>query len=180
MFMRRGCMFGCFGWIIACLALGLLGWFLVLPQISGALEDGVSEGISTMIADEVDPRFSHAQLQQGADVPFTFSTINRAMQSSNDGGTVDNVNITSAGNRLLIRAEVADQTFEFAFIPGVTNDGRLSLDPVDGGGWFQRQILGILSGGFEGAINQWLDRNDLRLVDVILDGETIVLSVSGR
>ena len=180
MFMRRGCLFGCFGWLIACVAIGLLGWFFVIPQISDALEDSVSDGISTMIADEIIPLHSRTQLQQGADVRFSFSTINDAMRTANEDETVDNIVITSAGNELTIRAEFNGQSFDVSFVPEVTSDGRLDLEPVDDGGWWQRQFTGILSGGFEKAINQWLERNDLRLTDVTLDGDTMVLSVTGN
>lgn len=180
MFMRRGCLFGCAGWLVACAAVGLLAWFFVVPRITDVLEESVSDGISTMIADEIEPLYSRAQLQDGAEVRFSFDTINRAMRSSNESGSVDSVVITSAGNRLLIRAEVSDQSFEFGFVPQVTDDGRLNLEPVDDGGWWQRQFTGILSGGVESSINEWLDRNNLRLTDVNLENDGIVLSVEGQ
>lgn len=180
MFMRRGCLFGCVGWLIACSAVGLLAWFVVIPQISGVLEDSVSDGISTMIADEINPMYSRTQLQQGAEVRFSFDTINRTMRSSNDNDAVDTVVITSSGNQLVIRAEFNDQSFEFGFVPDVTGDGQFNLDPVDEGGWWQRQFTGILAGGFESSINTWLDRNDLRLVNTWLEGDTLILSVTGK
>lgn len=180
MFMRRGCLFGCVGWLIACVAIGVLGWVFVIPQITDSLKDGVSDGISTMIADEINPMHSRAELQQGAEVRFSFSTINQSLRASDTDETVDAIEITSVGNEIVIRAEVSDQSFDVSFIPGVSADGQLELEPVDDGGWLQRQFTGILSGGFERAVNSWLDTNDLQLTGVTLDGDTLVLSVTGK
>lgn len=180
MFMRRGCMFGCIGWLIACVAIGLLGWFFVIPQITEVLEDSVSDGISTMIADEISPLYSRSELQQGADVRLSFSTINDALQTSSQDETVDNIVITSAGDELTIRAEVNGQSFDIAFVPGVNAEGQLELEPVDDGGWLQSQFTGILSGGFEKAVNEWLNQYDLQLTDVTTDGDSLILSVTGK
>lgn len=180
MFMRRGCLFGCVGWLIACVAIGLLGWFFVVPQISDALEGSVSDGISTMIADEINPLHSRSELQQGADVRLSFSTINQSLQTSNEDETLDSIVITSAGNEIVIRAEFNDQSFDVSFNPSVSSDGQLELDPVDDGGWWQRQFTGILSGGFEKAVNEWLNQYDLQLTDVTTDGDSLILSVTGK
>lgn len=181
MFMRRGCLFGCFGWLIACVAVGLLAWFLVIPRIGDSLQDGVSEGISTVIADQVDPFHSRTELQGGTDVRFSFATINRELQAAaSDEDDIDQMMITSSGNRIVIRAEFTNQSFEFGFTPVVTADGQLEMQPDDDGGWWQQQFTGILGGGFERAINEWLDRNDLRLTNIELDGDTLILSVTGK
>lgn len=180
MFMRRGCLFGCVGWLIACVAIGLLGWFFVIPQITDTLQDGVSDGVSTMIADEINPLYSRSELQQGEDVRFSFSTINTALLVSSQDEAVDSIQITSSGNEIVIAASANGQTFDVSFVPSVSADGQLELEPVDDGGWWQRQFTGILSGGFEKAVNEWLDRNDLQLTDVSLDGDTLVLSVTGK
>lgn len=171
---------GCGGWLIACVAIGLLAWFVALPRISDAFEDSVADGISTIIADQIDPLYSRSQLQQGADVPFSFRVLNQEFERSSDENSVEAFRITSRGGQLLLEAELSGQKFDVAFVPKVTSDGQLELEPVDDGGWWQRQFMSVLSGGFEGAVNQWLDRNDLRLTGVSLEGETLVLSVTGK
>ena len=180
MFMRRGCLLGCSGWLIACVAIGLLGWFIVIPRISDGLTDGVSDGIATMIVDEVNPLYSRSELQQGADVRFSFSAINAEMQADADDEMFDGIQIISRDNQIVIEARFNDQTFDVAFVPRVTSEGTLELEAVDDGGWWQRQFMGVVSGGFESAINEWLYRQDLRLTDVSLDGDTLVLSVTGK
>lgn len=180
MFGRKGCLIGCGGWLLLCVVLGLLGWFVLIPQVKDAVVDGVSDGISTMIADEINPLYSRAELQQGTDVRFSFGTINDALRTSTQDEAVDRVAVTSSGNELTISAEANGQSFDISFVPGVTADGTLELEPVDDGGWWQSQFSGILSGGFEKAVNQWLEVNDLRLTDVSLDGDTLVLSVTGK
>lgn len=180
MFMRRGCLLGCGGWLIACVAIALLGWFLVIPRIGDALSDSLADGVSTMIADEINPLYSRTELQQGADVRFSFATINRSLQTTNDDGTVDAFQIRASGNQIVISADFNNQTFDVAFVPRVTESGTLELDLQDDDGWLERQVMGVISGGFEQAINSWLDRNDLRLVGVTLDGDSVILSVTGR
>ncbi len=180
MFMRRGCLFGCFGWLIACVALGVLGWFFLLPMFTESLEDGVADAISTVIVEEVDPFHSRSELQQGTDVRFSFSTINRTLRMSTEDENVDSIEVATANDEITIRADFRDQSFDVTFIPKVSADGELELDSVDDGGWWQRQFTGILSGGFEKSFNQWLDRNDLRLTDVRLEDEVLVLSVTGK
>lgn len=180
MFMRRGCLLGCGGWLIACAAIALLAWFVAIPRISDAFEESIADGISTIIADEINPLYSRSELQQGADVRFSFGIMNREFESSDDAASVDQFRISSSGNQIIIAVEVSDQTFDVAFVPRVTSDGYLELEPVDDGGWWQRQFMNVLSGGFDSAVNRWLDQNDLRLVGVTLDGDTLVLSVTGK
>lgn len=175
-FARRGCTFGCGGLLILCVALGFIGWFVVIPGLGDALEDGVSDGIATMIADEILPFHSRNELQAGTDVRFSFATINNEMQRQDQDATI---RITSSGNEVVIEADYNGQTFDISFLPSVSSNGRLELEPVDDGGWLQSQFTGILSGGFEKAVNEWLDRNDIILTDVTTDGDALVLSVTG-
>lgn len=179
MFMRKGCLFGCGGWLVACVAIALIGWFVVVPRVTDSFEESIADGMSTIIADEINPFYSRSELQQGADVRFSFSTLNHEFETS-QGDTVDTFRISAQGDELVLAVTVSDQTFDLAFVPRVTSSGELELAPVDDGGWWQRQFMGVLSGGFERAVNDWMDRNDLRLVDVALDGDTLILSVTGK
>lgn len=180
MFRRRGCLFGCGGWLIACVALGFIGWFIVVPRISDSLSDSIADGVATMIAQDINPLHSPTELQQGADVRFPFGTMNRSLQNENQDGSVDSFLISAEGRHISIELEVADNVFDISFEPRVTSEGRFELHAVDDGGWVQRQFMGVLGDGFEKGINSWLDRNDLRLVDITMDGDGIILSVTGK
>lgn len=180
MFMRRGCLLGCGGWLIACVAIALLGWFVLIPRISNTLEDSLADSFSTIIADEINPLYSRSQLQQGADVRFSFDTLNREFQETDEADSIDSFRIHTSGNQIIIALEINDRTFDVAFVPSVSSDGQLELRPVDDGGWWQRQVMNVLSGGFEGAVNRWLDQNDLRLEGVTLSGDALLLSVVGK
>lgn len=177
--MRRGCLFGCGGWLVACVVIAMLAWFIGVPRISDAIKDNLADDLSTMIADEINPLYSRSELQQGADVRFSFSMLNQELQSSTDGD-INEFRITSSGDNIIIELDTSGRTFDVEFVPGVTSDGRFELKPVDDGGWWQRQLMNVLSGGFEKAVNDWLDSNDLRVTNVTLDGDTLVLSVTGK
>lgn len=180
MFRRRGCLFGCGSLLLICVVFGLLGWFVALPRLTDALEDSVSDGMSTVIADQIETVYNPAELQNGTQVEFSFATINRELAAETTEGNVQNLEITSSGNQIVLRAESNGQTFEFGFIPTVTNDGRIELEPAEDGGWWERQFVGILSGGFEKSINGFLERNNLVLTGIELDGDTMILDVTGE
>ena len=180
MFMRRGCLFGCGGWLVACVVLALLAWFVAVPRISDSLEDGLADSFSTIIAEEINPLHSRSELQQGAEVRFSFNIINREFQEADDADAIDSFRIRSNGDQIVIALEISDRTFDVAFVPRVTSHGYLELQPVDDGGWWQRQFMNVLSGGFEGAVNRWLDQNDVQLTGVTLEDDALVLSVTGK
>lgn len=180
MLRRRGCLFGCGSFLILCVAAGLLTWFVAIPRISDAIESGLSDEISTFIADEINPLHSRSELQQGTDVTFSFATINRMLAQETTDENIEGMRITSRDESIIFEIALAEQDFEFEFRPGISSDGELMLEPVDEGGWWQRQFMNVTSGGFEKAINQWLESNDLTLTDVSVDGDTIILSVEGK
>ena len=180
MFRRRGCLFGCGSFLFLGLAAILLIWFVAIPRISDAFEDGVSDGLATVIADEIDPLYSPSQLQGGEDVRFSFTTLNEQMRDSNQDGQVDKVELLTAGDQIVMRAVLNNQEWEIALIPEVTQDGRLQLNPADEGSWFEDRVMDIHGGGLEKAINEWLQRNGLVLTGLTLEPNGIVLSVTGE
>lgn len=174
---RRGCVFGCGSLLLICVLASALGWFVVVPRVSDALETGISDGISTMIAIEVP---SVANLRQGGEVEFSFATFNEQLRRSNDNNSVDSILITSSGDEMVLRVETNGQTLEYGFVPTVTSDGTFELKPRSDGSWFQEQIMSVFSGGVEKSFNTWMQQNDLRLVGVSLDGDSITLDVTGN
>ena len=180
MFRRRGCLFGCGSFVILGIAALLLIWFVAIPRISDAFEDSVSDGLSTVIADEIDPLYSRAQLQDGEDVRFSFESINQHMRDTNQDEQVDKVELVSSGDQMVMRATLNNMDWEIAFIPQVTQDGRLRLEPAQEGDWFEERVMDILGGGLEAAINEWLQRNGVYLTDVTLEPDGIILSVAGE
>lgn len=179
-FRRRGCLLGFSVFFALCVAFGLLGWYVGIPRFTGAIEDGLSDSLATEISRDINPLYSRADLQDGQDVRFSFESINRTLESSNSDNPEDTVRITTSGDRIVMRAEIQGQEFDAAFVPSVSNDGKLALDPVDDDGWWMKQFMNILSGGFEGGINEWLEVNGLILTGVELDGDGIILSVAGE
>lgn len=179
-FRRRGLLFGCGGVLLVCVVAIAIVWFVAIPRTVDALKDGVGESISTVIAEQVNPLYSRTELQDGAEVRFSFDDINRTLQQSNQDSNVEAVEITTEGDRIVMRAALNGQDFDIAFMPKVTSDGRLSLEPVDEGGWWQQQFMDVLGGGMERAVNEWLEANGLFLTGVDLDVDGLVLNVHGE
>ena len=180
MFRRRGCLFGCGSFLFLGLVAILLIWFVAIPRISDLFEDSVSEGLSTVIAEEIDPLYSRAQLQDGEDVRFSFDTINAQMRDTTQDDQVDKVELFSSGDQVIMRATLNNREWEIAFVPQVTQEGRLQMEPASDGDWFEDRVMDILGGGLETAINEWLQRNGVYLTDVTLEPDAIVLTVAGE
>lgn len=180
MFRRRGCMFGCGGFLLLCVIGSLLGWFVVVPKTVDTLQEGVSDAVSTFVADSVSPGYSREELQRGADVPIEFSAINAELASTiQSDSNLDSVEILSRDGHIVMSAKLSGQDYEMKFMPYVTEDGRLHLEPFNGDGWWQEKTSKVLGGGFERSINLWLEENGLVLTGVKADSDVIVLSVIG-
>lgn len=180
MFRRRGCLPGCGSILIICVLLGGLGWFVVLPRLADSVASNFSDSIATAISLDFTPQVSIADLQQGGDVQFSFSSLNEQLQSSDSEGNVGAIRITSFGDQMVVRLDANGQTLEYGFVPIVTEDGLLELNPVVDGGFVEERIIGIFGDGVETGFNSWLKENDLRLTDITLDGDTIILHVTGN
>lgn len=174
-------MLGCGGFLMLCVIASSIGWFFGVPRVVDSLQDQVSDGVSTIVADSVFSNYSQAELQQGQTLRLGFDALNVELQdASNDSGDLDSIQIVGRGYDIVMSATVTGQTYEIAFTPSVGPDGRLDLISVDEGGWWQQQTMKVLGGGFEKSINTWLDRNGLVLTDVSVESDAIVLTVTGR
>jgi hypothetical protein len=181
---RRGCLFGCGSFLLICVVVSLAGWFVGIPRLSNALEEGLGESISTAIVEDLTGNFSQNELQSGADVRISFDTINTSLMEP--GQTTDNLEqverfeITSRGDELVLTGWFNGDSYEMVAIPEVTPDGRLNLKTVSDGGWLQGKILDVLAGGMERAVNDWLGLNGLVLTGVELEEDGIILMVHGE
>ncbi|MCA9834648.1 MAG: hypothetical protein KC435_11925 [Thermomicrobiales bacterium] len=181
MFRRRGCLFGCGSILLICVALGLVGWFVGVPRVVDTLQESVGDTISTYVAEEISSGYSRAQLQQGADVPFYFAAINNDLsgaEAGNDG--FEELAIRGRGNEIVMEATFTSGSYEIAFVPSITSDGRLELTPTTDGNWFEDKVMDVLGGGFEQSINTWLEENGLVLTDIRVGEDAVILSVTGE
>lgn len=181
MFRRRGCLFGCSSILLVCVVMGLLGWFIGIPRVVDSLQDGVGDTISTYVAEEVSSGYSRSELQQGADVPFYFAAINNDLGVSDaNANGIEELSIIGEGDEIVMQATFTNGSYEIAFIPSVTGDGRLKLTPTTDGNWFEGKVMDVLGGGFENSINTWLDENGLVLTNINVGQDVVVLSVIGE
>ncbi len=180
---RRGCLFGCGSFLLICVVLSLAGWFVGIPRLSDALEEGLGDSISTAIAVDLSGGFSQSQLQSGADVRISFDTINTNLmepgQTTNNLEQVERFEITSRGDELVLTGWFNGDSYEMVAVPEVTSDGRLNLRTVNEGGWLEGKILDVLAGGMERAVNDWLGVNGLVLAGVELEEDGMILTVHG-
>lgn len=179
-FRRRGCLLGCSVLFALCVAVGLLGWYVVIPEFADQIKDDLGDNLATEISQEINPLYTRADLQDGQQVRFSFESINQSIANNNSDNPEDTIRITSSGNRVVMRAEIQGQEFEVAFVPRVSADGKLELEPVDDNGWWKSRFMDVLGGGFETGVNEWLEVNGLVLTDVAADGDGLLLTVEGQ
>lgn len=184
MFRRRGCLFGCGSFVLVCLIVSLLVWFVGVPRTIDWFEDDLSGRISTAIDDSLFGQYSPAQLRQGTEVRLPFANLNTALfepvETTNDPQQVEHIEITSEGNNLVMRAWFNGQAYDFTYAVSVNDDGTLNLTGLEDKSWLEDRLMEVMEGGLEKSINTWLDLNDLQLVDVWLEGDAMVLSVTER
>lgn len=181
---RRGCLFGCGSFLLICVVISLAGWFVGIPRLSTALQEGLGDSISTAIADDLPGGYTQSELRDGADVRISFDTINANLsepaQTSDNPTQVERFEITGRGDELVLTGWFNGDSYEMVVVPEVSRDGRLNLRTVNDGGWFQGKILEVLSGGTERAVNDWLEANGLVLTDVEVDEGGMTLYVHGE
>jgi hypothetical protein len=164
--------------------ISLAGWFVGIPRLSNALEEGVGESISTAISNDLTGGFSQSELRDGADVRISFDTINNSLMEP--GQTTDNLEqverfeVTGRGDELVLTGWFNGDSYEMVVVPEVSSDGRLNLRTVNDGGWLQGKILDVLAGGMERAVNDWLEFNGLFLTGVELEEDGMILTVHGE
>lgn len=180
MFMRRrGCALGCGGLLLVCVLLSAATWFVGVPRLRDAAQDGLSQVLSTEIAQEIDTKYSQADLREGQTISVPINTWDQALNDANQEGQ-GTFGVLTEGEHIVLTWNYQDQSWQLRFEPGVTADGRLNLEPQGDHNWIEGQVTTVLSGGFERAFNDWLDRNGLELTDVAVSGDSLELTVEGN
>lgn len=171
---RRGCLisFGALSGLtlICCVLL----WFVGLPRFQDTIADGLSEGLSTEVANQIGAT--------GADIGpgiYTISMTELEQQFQDAGGTgnVDDITFSAEDGELSLTFGSQGQSFGYSGVP-VAENGRLELTDVsaDGGGFLNQFFpADKLAGAFEGGVNSYFEAQGLDIASVTADNDELVI-----
>lgn len=167
---RRGCLLS-FG-VLAALALVccLLLWFVGLPRFQDQVADGIREGLSTEISEQVER--SGVQAEAGTQV-ISLADLEADLQ--NNAG-VEDANFTAENGELSLTFGSQGQEFGYSGVP-VAENGRFELTDIEStGGGFLDQFFPAdkLADAVEGGINSYSEANRLEIVNVTAENDELV------
>jgi hypothetical protein len=171
---RRGCLIS-FGTLAAlallcCLAL----WFVGLPRLQDTVSDGIRDGLSTEIADQLGG--TGATLQPGTHT-ISMDELEQQLRTSGNTENVDDIRFTAENGRLTLAFGSQGQSFEYTGVP-VAENGELQLTDVEstGGGFLERFFpAGKLADAVEGGVNSYFSAQGLDVVGVTAENDQLVI-----
>jgi hypothetical protein len=161
---RRGCLisFGALAGLslLCCVLL----WFVGLPRLQDSIADGISNGLSTEVAEQFDTGAS--QLEPGTHT-ITMTDLESQLQQNSETQNVDDITFTADNGQLALTFGSQDQTFSYTATP-VAENGRLELTNVESDNGFLDQMFPAdkLAGAIEGGVNDYFEARGLQIVSV--------------
>ncbi len=171
----RGCLLSIGVLALLALLCCVVGWFVGIPRIQDSIADGISEGLSTEVAQQ----FSRAGLPQGEGGTYTISMsdLEQQMQTQNNTGNVDDITFTAQNGTLELSFGSQGQSFDYSGVP-VAQDGRFELTDVstNGGGILERLFpADKLADAVEGGVNRYFEAQGLRITSVSAENDQLVI-----
>ncbi len=170
----RGCLLSIGVLALLALLCCVVGWFVGLPRIQDSIADGISEGLSTEVAELAIPD----GMPQGEAGTYTISVSDLEQRMRSQGTqNVDDISFTAENGTLELSFGSQGQSFDYTGSP-VARDGRFELTDVstNGGGFLERLFpADKLADAVEGGINQSFEAQGLRVVNVTAESGELVI-----
>ena len=172
---RRGCLvtLGVFALLI--LVCCGLGFFVGLPQLRDTFEDGIAEGVSTQVSE---------QLPAGELPPGTYTIslaeLERQLSTSVDTQNVQGISLSAAGDRLELGIETdTNQTLTYSGQP-VAENGRLVMQDMDANNGALEFFLPAdqLGDALERGVNDYFAVRGLEIASIALEPDQIVVEAT--
>lgn len=170
---RRGCLisFGALaGLSLLCC---VLVWFVGLPRLQDSVADGISDGLSTEVAEQFDA--AGGQLEPGTHT-ISMADLESRLQQNSETNNVDDISFAAENGQLVLEFGSQDQTFNYTATP-VAENGRLELTNVDADNGFLNRLFPAdkLAGAIEGGVNEYFEARGLRIVGVTAENGELVI-----
>ncbi len=170
----RGCLLSIGVLALLALLCCVVGWFVGLPRIQDSIADGISEGLSTEVAELV----ASSGVPQGEAGTYTISMADLEQRMRSQGAqNVDDMGFTAESGTLELSFGSQGQSFDYSGVP-VAQDGRFELTDIrtTGGGFLENLFpADKLADAVEGGINRYFEAQGLRIVGVTAENDELVI-----
>lgn len=171
----RGCLLSIGVLALLVLLCCAVGFFFGLPRVQDSIADGISEGLSTEVAQHI----ASSGVTPGEPGTYTISMteLEQEMQAGGNTDNVDDITFTAQNGELELSFGSQGQSFDYSGVP-VAQDGRFELTDVSttGGGFLERLFpADKLADAVEGGINSYFEAQGLRIVNVTAENDELVI-----
>ncbi len=170
---RRGCLMSVAAILglslICCLLLIFVGW----PRFQDTIADGISDGLSTEVAEQVGP--GGVDLEPGT---YTISMTELEQQLANADSTqgVDDIAFSTENGEINLEFGSGGQTFGYSGVP-IAQNGELVLTDVTVDGGLPDWIFpaDTLASAIENGVNGYFQAQGLEIVAVTAENDELVV-----
>lgn len=170
---RRGCLISFAALaalsLICCLLLVFVAW----PRFQDTIADGISEGLSTEVAEQIGA--GGADLQPGT---YTISMTELEQQLANADTTqgVDDITFSAENGEVILSFGSGGQTFSYSGVP-VAESGRLEMTDISVDGGLPDWIFpaDTLANAVEGGVNRYFEAQGLDIASVSAENDELVI-----
>lgn len=171
---RRGCLisFGALAALVLVCCLGL--WFVALPRFQDSIADGIQEGLSTEVAQQIGQ--TGVSLEAGTHT-ISMDSLQQELQNAAGVQNVEDMTFSAQNGELNLTFGSQGQEFGYSGVPAAQN-GRFELTSVEStGGGFLDQFFPAdkLAGAVEGGVNSYFDAQGLDVVSVTAENNELVI-----
>lgn len=177
---RRGCLFGISGsFILLLVCCGVL-YFVGLPEFQNRVRDELADELSTRVAIQLQSQLPDGVGMEAGEYRIGLVSLEHQITSGLGQGAIENFDITSEGDRLVISMGSGGQMLEYRGTPTVNANGQLEITDMSSNGGVTDYLLppDKLAGAVERGVNNYLAAEGLRLQDVRLEDDWLVMSVT--
>jgi len=170
---RRGCLISFAALaglsLICCVLLIFVAW----PRFQDTIADGISEGLSTEVAEQIGP--GGADLQPGT---YTISMTELEQQLAGSDATqgVEDIAFSAQNGEIILEFGSGGQTFGYSGVP-VAENGELVLTEVTVDGGLPDWIFPAdkLASAIEGGVNSYFEAQGLDITSVTAENDELVI-----
>ncbi len=170
---RRGCLIAVAAILGLSLICCLLLIFVGVPRFQSFVADGISDGLSTQVAEQVGP--GGIDLQPGT---YTISMTDLEQQLADAESTqgVEDIAFSAENGEITLEFGSGGQTFGYSGVP-VAQNGELVLTDVTVDGGLPDWIFpaDTLAGAIENGVNSYFQAQGLDIVGVTAENDELVI-----
>jgi hypothetical protein len=176
---RRGCLWGVgsvLGLLLICCA---LGWFVAIPRVQDNIRDELADNLATNVATQITAQLPSGQQLEAGEYVISIAGIEDQITQHFDQASVDDLSISTSGNRLVVTLDTGGQAVEYSGVP-VAENGHLEMTDMTGNNDFAGFFLpaGKLGDAVEKGVNDYFASQNVQIDAIQLAGDELIVQTS--